>query len=139
MAKSVAIKKDLPVSLKGGALGSVDAELRQHDLPGRHGLVAADLTVCFESRTYPYSARAWNHQQPPHARRNRGKRIRLGLVGEGMRRHVGTSGKLFSCLAQAGVNIRMISQGASEINITVAIARDDADKALKAVHAEFIQ
>lgn len=63
----------------------------------------------------------------------------LGLVGEGMRHTIGVSARLFSCLAQSKVNIRMISQGASEINITVAISKSDVDKALKSVHAEFIE
>lgn len=149
VAKSVAIKKDAClVSLKGGALSSVSSlayplfdQLRQHDLPiDAMASSQADLTVCFESKNLPIfrSCLESVNGRLTHAGIEENVSV-LGLVGEGMRRHVGTSGKLFSCLAQAGVNIRMISQGASEINITVAIARDDADKALKAVHAEFIQ
>ncbi|MBI2445600.1 aspartate kinase [Candidatus Micrarchaeota archaeon] len=149
VAKSVAIKKDAClVSLNGGALGSLSGtayplfeQLRQHDLPiDAMASSQADLTLCFEAKYLPLFqtclASVNGHIAPPTVEKDVAV---LGLVGEGMRRHVGTSGKLFSCLAKAGVNIRMISQGASEINITVGIARGDVDKALKAVHAEFIE
>ncbi len=62
----------------------------------------------------------------------------LGLVGEGMNHSPGVSKRLFTVLADADVNVRMICQGASEINITVVVKQDDLDKALKAVHGEFI-
>ncbi len=59
----------------------------------------------------------------------------LSLVGRGMRHKVGVSGRMFSRLAEAGINIEVISQGASEINISCAIRDIDADKALAVVHA----
>jgi len=58
----------------------------------------------------------------------------LSLVGEGMRRSVGTAGQMFSKLADQGINIEVISQGASEINISCAIEDKQSDKAIKAVH-----
>jgi len=58
----------------------------------------------------------------------------LSLVGQGMRNQHGVSGEMFTRLAQAGVNIELISQGASEINISCAIDDEHSDKALKAVH-----
>ena len=59
----------------------------------------------------------------------------LSLVGRGMRHKVGVSGKMFTRLAEAGVNIEAISQGASEINISCAIKDSQAEIGLKAVHA----
>ncbi|MDT8448089.1 MAG: aspartate kinase [bacterium] len=58
----------------------------------------------------------------------------LSLVGHRMRQTPGIAGDMFSRLGDAGVNIELISQGASEINISCAIADEQADKALKAVH-----
>ncbi len=58
----------------------------------------------------------------------------LSLVGQGMQHTLGIAGEMFSKLAKEGVNIEVISQGASEINISCAIKDKDSDKALKAVH-----
>jgi aspartokinase/homoserine dehydrogenase 1 len=61
----------------------------------------------------------------------------LAVVGDGMAGRPGTSAQLFDSLGRAGVNVRMIAQGASERNISVAIAASDAPRALRAVHAGF--
>lgn len=58
----------------------------------------------------------------------------LSLVGTKMRQSVGTAGSMFTALAEAGVNIEMISQGASEINISAVIEQKDALKALNVLH-----
>lgn len=63
----------------------------------------------------------------------------FSIVGEGMKFAKGTAGKMFGTLGAAGVNVEMISQGASEINISCVIAEDDAPKALEAVHAAFLE
>ncbi|NQU66291.1 MAG: aspartate kinase [SAR324 cluster bacterium] len=63
----------------------------------------------------------------------------LSLVGEGMRNSVGTAGKMFSKLAEQGINIEVISQGASEINISCAIEDQQSDKALRAVHEMLVE
>jgi aspartokinase/homoserine dehydrogenase 1 len=61
----------------------------------------------------------------------------LAVVGDGMAGRPGTSAQLFDSLGRAGVNVRMIAQGASERNISVAIDAADAPRALRAVHAGF--
>ena len=58
----------------------------------------------------------------------------LSLVGRGMQKSIGIAGEMFSRLAKQKVNIEVISQGASEINISCAIQDKDSDRALKAVH-----
>lgn len=58
----------------------------------------------------------------------------LSLVGKQMKKNVGIAGKMFNTLADADVNIEMISQGASEINISCVIDEFNADKALKIIH-----
>jgi aspartate kinase len=61
---------------------------------------------------------------------------KLSIVGVGMKSHTGVAGKLFETLAQAGVNIDMIST--SEIKISVVIDLAKGEQAVKAVHAAFI-
>jgi len=63
----------------------------------------------------------------------------LSLVGREMRNMVGIAGKMFTTLAQGNVNIEMISQGASEINISCVIDARDAIKALNLIHQSCLQ
>ncbi|KAL1917341.1 uncharacterized protein VTP21DRAFT_4997 [Calcarisporiella thermophila] len=58
----------------------------------------------------------------------------LSLVGKQMKNMVGIAGKMFSTLAAANINIEMISQGASEINISCVIANHSATRALNVIH-----
>ena len=60
---------------------------------------------------------------------------KLSLVGAGMRSHPGVSAKFFSALADAGVNVEMIST--SEIRISVVCRDTDLDVAVRAVHDAF--
>jgi len=68
----------------------------------------------------------------------RGRAI-LSVVGEGMKFVPGTAGQMFNALGAAGVNIEMISQGASEINISCVIKEEDAERGLQAVHKSFLE
>lgn len=58
----------------------------------------------------------------------------ISLVGRQLREMVGISGRFFSTLGENGINIEMISQGASEINISCVIEERQADRALNVVH-----
>ncbi|KAI9634124.1 putative aspartate kinase [Dioszegia hungarica] len=58
----------------------------------------------------------------------------LSLVGRNMRNAIGSAGLMFMSLAKAAVNIEMISQGASEINISCVIENKDAVRALNVIH-----
>lgn len=62
----------------------------------------------------------------------------LAVVGEGMARTVGIAGKLFSALARAGINVRIINQGASEINIIIGVAEHDYEAAIRAIYTAFV-
>jgi bifunctional aspartokinase / homoserine dehydrogenase 1 len=61
----------------------------------------------------------------------------LAAVGDGMAGTPGVAARLFATLGRAQVNIRAIAQGASERNISVALASADASRALRAAHAGF--
>ncbi|KAK9449412.1 Aspartate/glutamate/uridylate kinase [Limtongia smithiae] len=62
----------------------------------------------------------------------------VSLVGKQMKQLVGIAGRMFSTLASAGINIEMISQGASEINISCVIQEHDALKALNVLHQQLL-
>ena len=63
----------------------------------------------------------------------------IAVVGRNMNARVGSSGKLFTALGAAGVNIRMISQGSSEIDIIVGVSEPYFDKAVRALYDTFAQ
>ncbi len=63
----------------------------------------------------------------------------IAVVGRGMVKARGTAARVFDAISGAGVNIRMIDQGSSEISIIVGIEEHDFDKALKAIYAEFVK
>ncbi|KAJ5888891.1 hypothetical protein N7495_008932 [Penicillium taxi] len=58
----------------------------------------------------------------------------LSLVGRQMKNMIGVAGRMFTTLGDNNVNIEMISQGASEINISCVIEERDADRALNIIH-----
>jgi aspartate kinase len=60
---------------------------------------------------------------------------KVSLIGAGMRSHPGVSAKFFAALAEAGVNIQMIST--SEIRISVVVSQSDVDVAVNATHKAF--
>ncbi len=63
----------------------------------------------------------------------------IATVGHGMDRRPGTSARLFTALGNAGVNIRMIDQGSSEMNIIVGVENKDFETAIRAIYAEFVE
>ncbi|KAL0088932.1 Aspartate/glutamate/uridylate kinase [Phycomyces blakesleeanus] len=63
----------------------------------------------------------------------------LSLVGSQMKKTVGIAGKMFSSLAKANVNIEIISQEASEINISCVIEQSKALHAMKAIHEDLLR
>ena len=61
----------------------------------------------------------------------------IATVGRGMIHNIGVAARLFGALAKSGVNIRMIDQGSSEINIIVGIDESDFETGIKAIYEEF--
>jgi len=59
------------------------------------------------------------------------------LVGEDIHGKPGVAASVFNTVAEAGVNIRMISQGASEINISFVVSEDEVPKAVRRLHEYF--
>ena len=63
----------------------------------------------------------------------------IAVVGRGMKSASGTAGKLFSSLADKKINIRMIDQGSSELNIIVGVENKDFEEAIKAIYNAFVK
>ncbi|MGD0837753.1 MAG: aspartate kinase [Polyangia bacterium] len=63
----------------------------------------------------------------------------IATVGHGMSRRIGVSSRLFTALANAGVNVRIIDQGASEISIIVGVDAADLHKGLRAIYDAFVR
>ena len=62
----------------------------------------------------------------------------IAVVGRGMKSASGTAGKLFTALANKGINIKMIDQGSSELNIIIGVENRDFETAIKAIYNTFI-
>ena len=62
----------------------------------------------------------------------------IAVVGRGMRATRGTSGRIFAALAHANVNVKMIDQGSSELNIIIGVRNHDFDAAIKAIYDIFV-
>ena len=62
----------------------------------------------------------------------------VAVVGRAMKSNRGTAGRIFSALAHANVNVKMIDQGSSEWNIIVGVRNEDFEKAIKAIYDIFI-
>ncbi len=63
----------------------------------------------------------------------------LAVVGRGMVKARGTAARVFDAISGAGVNIRMIDQGSSELNIIVGVEEKDLELALRAIYREFVK
>ncbi|MBQ4303397.1 MAG: ACT domain-containing protein, partial [Lachnospiraceae bacterium] len=62
----------------------------------------------------------------------------IAVVGRGMKSMRGTAGRIFSALAHAHVNVRMIDQGSSELNIIIGVENHDFETAVKAIYDMFV-
>lgn len=63
----------------------------------------------------------------------------VAVVGRGMVKSKGTAVRVFKAVAAAGINIRMIDQGSSELNIILGIDEKDFEEAMKAIYSEFVK
>ncbi len=63
----------------------------------------------------------------------------VAVVGRGMKSTRGTAGRIFSALAHKNVNVRMIDQGSSELNIIIGVSDSDFEKAIQAIYEIFVE
>ena len=63
----------------------------------------------------------------------------IAVVGMGLSRTVGVAAKITKALADAGINIRMLNQGTSEINVILGVEAADFEPAIQAIYAAFVK
>ena len=63
----------------------------------------------------------------------------IAVVGRGMKSTRGTAGRIFSALAHAKVNVKMIDQGSSELNIIIGVSNADFETAIRAIYNIFVE
>ena len=63
----------------------------------------------------------------------------IAVVGRGMKSTRGTAARIFSALAHERINIRMIDQGSSELNIIIGVANEDFETAINAIYTIFVE
>ena len=97
--------------------------INEHELEGKEELIISELM----SATNPDSVSIE-------------KNIALiAVVGRGMRNAKGTAASVFMALADNDINIRMIDQGSSELNIIVGVDNTDYEKAIRTIYAKFVK
>ncbi|MCM1227730.1 MAG: aspartate kinase [Clostridium sp.] len=74
---------------------------------------------------------------PDHIEIERGIAM-LAVVGRGMRRTRGTAARIFASMAHARINVKMIDQGSSELNVIIGIGEDDFDEAIRRIYDMFV-
>ena len=62
----------------------------------------------------------------------------IAVVGRSMKAQTGTAARVFSALARARINVRMIDQGASELNIIVGVLNEDFERAIRSIYHVFV-
>ena len=61
----------------------------------------------------------------------------VSVVGSGMKGTPGVAARVFRAVADAGVNVIMIAQGSSEVNISFVVAQAEAERSVVSIHREF--
>ena len=75
--------------------------------------------------------------EPDHIEIEKGLSL-IAVVGRGMIKTPGTASRVFAAVARAGINVRMIDQGSSELNIILAVEEKDFERAIDTIYREFI-
>jgi len=62
----------------------------------------------------------------------------VAVLGAGMKGMPGVASKIFSAVARKGINVRMIAQGSSELNVSFVVKENDGEETVRAIHKEFM-
>ena len=119
-----------------GFLRSVFEALDRHSSPVDIVAISeVSMSFTMETKRLPKALLSELEQIADLAREDR--QAIICLVGEDIHGKPGIAASVFNTIAKADVNIRMISQGASEINISFVIQENDVPKAVRHLHAQF--
>ena len=131
----------LLILLVGCGAESAKTDAAEEDLPAP---VAEDsiyitlyLTDAFEEKEQKILAGIHKAVNPDHIELESDLAL-IAIVGRGMKSTRGTAGRIFSALAHAHINVKMIDQGSSELNIIVGVRHDEFKHAIRALYDIFV-
>ena len=139
---SLNIEKDMMNSEVGFGRKVLEA-FEKHDISFEHMPSGIDtLTVFvhqpeFEGKEQQVLADIHRMTNPDHIEIESDLAL-IAVVGRGMKAVKGTAGRIFSALAHANVNVKMIDQGSSELNIIIGVQNKDFEAAIKAIYDIFV-
>ena len=124
--EALALMQDCDAILIGGDL------VNRHS---RHGWRNAARFLDLAPRVAPTFYNLGNHErlQPDHVSVEDGLAL-IAVVGQGMIYAKGTAARIFRVIADANINIRMIDQGSSELNIIIAVKETDYELAIRSLY-----
>jgi aspartate kinase len=137
------IEKDMMNAEVGFTRRILDV-LEDHDLPIEHLPTGIDTismvipTAALEGKREKLLASIERRARPDSVVIEDGIAM-IAVVGRGMTKSKGTAARVFTALAGAGINIRMIDQGSSELNIIIGVEEADYETAIRAIYHEFVK
>lgn len=140
---SVNIEKDMMNSEKGFGRRVLEV-FQKNDLSFEHmpsGIDTMSIILSkkdFEEKEEAVFSGLYRNVLPDHVEVDKDLAL-IAIVGRGMKSARGTAGRLFSALAHARINIKMIDQGSSELNIIVGVSEADFKKAVSAIYDIFVK
>ena len=120
-ALGILLRHNIPFEHIPSAIDSMSIIVSEEHLAGRETAVLREMERILE----------------PNRLETHASLALIATVGEGMNHRVGVAATVFGALGAAGVNVRMISQGASEIGILIGVAAGDYERAVRAIYAAF--
>jgi len=139
----ITIEKDMMNSEVGFGRKILDV-LEDNDMPFEHLPSGVDTMSVVVSTSYLETRReriiaSINKRVRPDSVVIEDGLALLAVVGRGMVKSKGTAARVFDAISDADINIRMIDQGSSELNIIVGVEERDLEKALNAIYREFVK
>ena len=139
----ITIEKDMMNSEIGFGRKILDV-LEDNDIPFEHLPSGVDTMSVIVSTSYLKSRReriltSMNKRVHPDSIVIEDDLALLAIVGRSMVKSKGTAARVFKAISAADINIRMIDQGSSELNIIIGVEEHDLDKALNAIYQEFVK
>ena len=139
----ITIEKDMMNSEIGFGRKILDV-LEDNDIPFEHLPSGVDTMSVIVSTSYLESRRdriitSINKRVRPDSISIEDGLALLAIVGRSMVKSKGTAARVFKAITAADINIRMIDQGSSELNIIIGVEEHDLDKALNAIYHEFVK
>ena len=125
------------ISVSGNVTESIQVQISQEKLDAVNQKVQDAINGQFEEKEQDVIAGIHRAVEPDFLELESDLAL-IAVVGRGMRSNRGTAGRIFSALAHARVNVKMIDQGSSEWNIIIGVKNADFETAIKAIYDIFI-